>query len=81
VEENIDRKLQHKFQGNRPRGKGKISVSRGSEKENESTNTQSNRGGNGTRRGRGFEIEKGKYIITYYICGVEGHKAYECPKK
>lgn len=79
VEENIDRKLQHKFQGKGPRGRGKASSTRG-EKEDESTNSQSNRGGNDTGRGRVFGRGKCKHIITCYRCGVEGHKASECLK-
>jgi hypothetical protein len=32
-------------------------------------------------RGRGFRRGKGKYIITFYRYGVEGHKASECLEK
>jgi len=81
VEEKIDRKLQQKFRGRGPRGRGRASAARGNEKEDESTSSQNSRGGNGTGRGRGFGRGKDKYIITCYRCGVEGHKASECPEK
>jgi hypothetical protein len=79
VEENIDRRLQQKFQGKGTRGRGRASVARSSEKEDEVTNNQNTRGGSGTGRGRGFG--RGKYVITCYRCRVEGHKASECPEK
>jgi hypothetical protein len=81
VEENIDRKFKHKFQGKGPRGRGKASTAIGNEREDESTSGQSNKGGNGTRRGCGFIRVKGKYAITSYKCGVEGHNASKCLEK
>jgi hypothetical protein len=81
VDENFDKKLQKKFRSKWSRGRGRVSIARGNEKKDESINRQSNRGGNDTRRGRGFIRVKGKYIITCYRCGVERHKAYKCQEK
>jgi hypothetical protein len=62
--------------GKGTRGRGKTSVAKDSEKEDEATNSQNTRGGRSVGRGRGFG--RGKYVITCYRCGVEGHKASKC---
>jgi hypothetical protein len=43
------------------------------------TSSKHTRGGRSVGRGRGFG--HGKYVITCYNCGVEGHKASECPER
>jgi hypothetical protein len=53
-------------------------TAKGSEKEEESSSGQGGRGGNGVGRSRGFRRGKGRYVITCYHCGVEGHKKSEC---
>lgn len=72
--------MQQKFRGKCPRGGDRASATRVNEKKNEATSTQSKKG-NGTRRGRGFRRGKGKYAITCYKCGVEGHKTSKCPER
>ena len=79
VEENIDRRIRHKFWGKGTRGKGKASVTKYNEKEDEATNSKNARGGRSDDRGRGFG--HGKYVITCYNCGVEGQKSLECPER
>jgi hypothetical protein len=79
VEENIDKILREKFQGEGTRGRGRTSVIKYSEKEDEATNNQNTRGGRSVGKGIGFG--RGKYVITCYRCGVEGHKASECLEK
>ena len=78
VEEKVNRKAQQKLRGKGPQGRGRTRTDKVNESEEESTNT-SNTKGNGTGRGRGFG--RGKCTITYYRCGVDGHKASECPEK
>lgn len=82
VEENFDRKTQQNGRGRGSRGRGNIGSARGYEKEEESNNGQGGRGGNNIGRGReSFGRGKGKYVITCYHCGVEGHKKSKCLEK
>jgi len=80
VEEKVDRKNQQKLRGRGWRGRGKTNTIKENEKEEESISNQSTRW-NGVGRGKGFERGKGKFVITCYRCGVEGHKASKCPEK
>jgi hypothetical protein len=79
VEENIDKILWYKFHGKGTRGRGGANVAKDSEKEDETTNSQNTKGGRSIGRGRGFG--RGKYVITCYRCGVEGHKESKCPER
>jgi hypothetical protein len=61
-----------------------VKVARGHSSEGrevEASSSQISKGDNHAGRGRGFGRGKGKYVITCYRCGVEGHKASECPEK
>lgn len=60
------------FFGKGCEGKGKAHTMIGNGKKNEFNRTQGNKGGNGTGIGPRFRIWKGKYIITFYRCGVNG---------
>jgi hypothetical protein len=79
VEEKVDRKTQQKLRGRGPRGRGRTNIAKENDKEEESTSSQSSIG-NGAGRGRGFRRGKGKFVITCYRCGVEGHKAWNAQK-
>jgi len=79
VEEKIDKRLRHKFQGKWTIGRGKASAAKENEKEDEATNCRNTRGGISVGRGRCFG--RGKYVITCYRCGIEGHKASECSER
>ena len=80
VEEKVERKTQQKFSGKGPRGRVMTSTVKEYEKEVEATSKISARG-NGVGSGRGFGRVRGKYVITCYRCGVESHKASECPER
>jgi hypothetical protein len=73
VEEKIGMRVWQKFWGKGTRGRGTTSVAKDSEKEDEATSSQNTRGGKSVGSGRGFG--RGKYVITCYRCGVDGHKA------
>ena len=80
VEEKVDRKAQQKLREKGPRGRGKNNTVKVNECKEESTSTSNTRG-NGSNRGRGFGRGIGRYTITYYRCGVDGHKAIKCLEK
>ena len=80
VEEKVERNTQQTFRGKGPRGRGREIIVKENENEDEATSILSTRG-NGVGRGRGFGRGRGKYVINSYRCGIEGHKASECPEK
>jgi len=79
----LNRKSQWNCRGNNLRGKGRVKVARGhSSKANEPEvySSQISKKENHVGKYKGFERGKGKYAISCYRCGVEGHKASKFPK-
>lgn len=69
--------MKEKIQGKGPRGRGRASTVKGNEKKDECTSIEGNKGENGSERGKGLKRGSGKYVITCYKCGEDGHKACE----